>query len=99
MNGVEAMHGIEERSRELSVKIDQHKPGEVTVAVMDRGDGIKPQEVDRIFNAFHTTKSKRLGMGLAICRSIIAAHGGRLWAEANIGHGTTFKFTLPAATS
>jgi signal transduction histidine kinase len=97
MNGMEAMHGIEQRNLELTVKIDHGEQGEVLVAVTDRGTGIKPHELDRVFKAFHTTKSASLGMGLAICRSIIEAHGGRLWAESNIGPGTTFKFTLPAS--
>ena len=96
MNGMEAMTGTEGRSLELTVKIDRAENGEVVVAVTDRGTGINPQELDRVFKAFHTTKSASLGMGLAICRSIIEAHGGRLWAEPNIGPGTTFKFTLPA---
>jgi signal transduction histidine kinase len=96
MNGMEAMTGVEQRSLELSVKIDRGDNADVVVAVTDRGTGIKPPEFDRVFKAFHTTKSASLGMGLAICRSIIEAHGGRLWAEPNIGPGTTFKFTLPA---
>jgi signal transduction histidine kinase len=96
MNGVEAMNGVEQRSLELTVKVDRGENGEVVVAVTDRGMGIKPHELDRVFKAFHTTKSASLGMGLAICRSIIEAHDGRLWAEPNIGPGTTFKFTLPA---
>jgi signal transduction histidine kinase len=96
MNGMEAMNGIEQRSLELTVKIDRVESGEVVVAVTDRGTGIKTPEIDRVFKAFHTTKSASLGMGLAISRSIIEAHGGRLWAESNIGPGTTFKFTLPA---
>ena len=96
MNGMEAMTGVEQRSLELSVKIDRGDNADVVVAVTDRGTGIKAPEFDRVFKAFHTTKSASLGMGLAICRSIIEAHGGRLWAESNIGPGTTFKFTLPA---
>jgi signal transduction histidine kinase len=96
MNGMEAMSGVEQRSLELTVRIDRGENEDVVVAVTDRGTGIKPHELDRVFKAFHTTKSASLGMGLAICRSIIEAHGGRLWAESNIGPGTTFKFTLPA---
>jgi signal transduction histidine kinase len=96
MNGMEAMNGIKQRTLELTVKIDRDEHGGVVVAVSDRGTGIKPHEFDQVFKAFHTTKSASLGMGLAICRSIIEAHGGRLWAESNIGPGTTFKFTLPA---
>jgi len=96
MNGMDAMTGVAERSLELTVKTDRAENGDVSVAVTDRGLGIKPHELDRVFKAFHTTKSAGLGMGLAISRSIIQAHGGRLWAESNIGPGTTFKFTLPA---
>ena len=96
MNGMEAMNGIEQGTLELTVKIDRVESGGVVVAVTDRGTGIKPNELDRVFKAFHTTKNASLGMGLAFCRSIIEAHGGRLWAESNIGPGTTFKFTLPA---
>ena len=96
MNGMEAMSGIEQQTLELTVSIDRGDNGDVVVAVTDRGSGIKPHELDRVFKAFHTTKSASLGMGLAICQSIIEAHGGRLWAESNIGPGTTFKFTLPA---
>jgi len=96
MNGLEAMSGIEDRTLELTVSIDRGESGEVVVAVTDHGTGIKPQELDRVFKAFHTTKSESLGMGLAISRKIIEAHGGQLWAESNIGPGTTFKFTLPA---
>jgi signal transduction histidine kinase len=96
MNSLEAMSGTSEHSLELTVKTDSADNGEVMVAVTDRGPGIKPQEVERVFKAFHTTKDVGMGMGLAISRSIIEAHGGRLWAEPNIGPGTTFKFTLPS---
>jgi signal transduction histidine kinase len=95
MNGLEAMTGITDGTLELTVKTVRAEHGEVMVAVTDRGTGIKPQEIERVFKAFHTTKNVGLGMGLAISRSIIEAHGGRLWAEPNIGPGTTFKFTLP----
>lgn len=96
LNGMDAMTGVEKRELELAVKTDRSEKGEVVVAVTDRGTGIKPNELDSVFKPFHTTKTANLGMGLAICRSIIEAHGGRLWAESNIGPGTTFKFTLPA---
>jgi len=95
LNGMEAMNGVEARGLELSVKTDRSDIGDVLVAVTDRGMGIKTQELDRVFRPFHTTKTANLGMGLAICSSIIEAHGGRLWVEPNIGPGTTFKFTLP----
>jgi signal transduction histidine kinase len=96
LNGMDAMTGVEGRELTLTVKTDRSDKGEVLVAVTDRGTGIKPHELDSVFKAFHTTKTANLGMGLAICRSIIEAHGGRLWAESNIGPGSTFKFTLPA---
>jgi signal transduction histidine kinase len=68
----------------------------VLVAVRDSGPGIDPAHLDRIFKSFYTTKPNGTGIGLSICRSIIDAHGGRLWAEANEPRGTIFQFTLPA---
>jgi signal transduction histidine kinase len=67
------------------------------VAVRDSGPGIDPSHIERVFDTFYTTKSSGMGMGLSICRSIIEAHGGRLWAEPNEPRGTIFQFTLPAA--
>jgi signal transduction histidine kinase len=69
----------------------------VLVAVRDSGPGIDPEHLGRVFEAFYTTKSSGVGMGLSICRSIIDAHGGRLWAEANEPRGAVFQFTLPGA--
>lgn len=94
-NGLEAMTGISDSESELTIKTVRAQNGQVMVAVTDRGSGIKPQEIERVFKAFHTTKNVSMGMGLAVSRSIIEAHGGRLWAEPNIGLGTTFKFTPP----
>ena len=65
------------------------------MAVRDSGPGIDPSDLERVFDAFHTTKSSGMGMGLSICRSIVDAHGGRLWVEANKPCGAVFKFTLP----
>ena len=65
------------------------------VTVRDSGPGLEAKNLDRVFDAFYTTKPQGLGMGLAICRSIIEAHGGRLWATANEGKGATFQFVLP----
>ena len=69
----------------------------ILVAVHDTGPGIAPKQLDRIFNSFYTTKPSGTGMGLAICRSIIDAHGGRLWVEANEPRGAIFQFTVPSA--
>ena len=94
MNGIEAMNGLEDRKAELLVKADV-VDGRVQVTVSDCGIGIDPAKLEQIFKAFHTTKSAGLGMGLAISRSIVESHGGKLWAEPNKPHGATFKFSLP----
>jgi PAS domain S-box-containing protein len=94
-NAMEAMGAVGEGPRELWVSSEQVEPTEVLVAVRDSGPGLGPQDLDRLFEAFYTTKPHGLGMGLAISRSIIEAHGGRLWATPNSGPGTTFQFTLP----
>jgi signal transduction histidine kinase len=73
----------------------QDETHRVLVTVTDSGVGISAENADRLFNAFFTTKSSGMGMVLSICRSIIEAHGGRLWATANVPHGATFQFTLP----
>jgi PAS domain S-box-containing protein len=96
LNAVEAMGSVEAAPRELLISTWQDHKG-VLVAVHDSGPGIDPEQLDRIFNSFYTTKPSGTGMGLSICRSIIDAHGGRLWAEANEPRGTIFQFTLPAA--
>jgi PAS domain S-box-containing protein len=95
MNGIEAMSGIAGRKPELRLKTDRFADG-VMAMVSDCGVGIDPAEIEQIFKPFHTTKSAGMGMGLAISRSIIEAHGGKLWAEPNRHAGATFKFTLPA---
>jgi PAS domain S-box-containing protein len=92
MNGIEAMSA--ERSRELLIRSRQHESDKVLVAVQDSGIGIDPQNLEKIFDAFYTTKSQGMGMGLAISRSIIENHGGKLWAVPNDGPGATFQFTL-----
>jgi PAS domain S-box-containing protein len=94
LNAVEAM-AAESGPRELLISTAQHPSG-VLVAVRDSGPGIEPAHLERVFEAFYTTKSSGVGMGLSICRSIIDAHEGRLWAEANEPRGTIFQFTLPA---
>jgi len=94
LNAVEAMDSVEAGARELLIRTARDHIG-VLVAVRDTGPGIDPMQLERIFEAFYTTKSSGVGMGLAICRSIIVAHGGRLWAEANEPRGAVLQFTLP----
>jgi PAS domain S-box-containing protein len=95
MNGIEAMQSVTDRPRELVIRSRQDETQQVLVSVTDCGVGISAENVDQLFNAFFTTKSGGMGMGLSICRSIIDAHGGRLWAAENVPHGATFQFTLP----
>ena len=94
LNAAEAMGSVEEGPRELLISTEQDQAG-VLVAVRDSGPGIDAEHLDRVFDAFYTTKSSGTGMGLSICRSIIHAHGGKLWAEANEPRGAVFQFTLP----
>ena len=97
LNAVEAMGSVEAGARELSISTEQNRTDGVLVAVGDSGPGIDQEKLERVFEAFYTTKSGGTGMGLSICRSIIDAHGGRLWAEANEPRGAVFQFTLPGA--
>jgi PAS domain S-box-containing protein len=96
LNAVEAMGSVEAAPRELLISTKQGHAG-VLVAVRDSGPGILAEHLDRVFNSFYTTKPSGTGMGLSICRSIVDAHGGRMWAEANEPRGAIFQFTLPAA--
>jgi C4-dicarboxylate-specific signal transduction histidine kinase len=98
MNGIEAMRSVTDRTRELVIGSLQETQ-QVLVSVTDRGVGISTEIADRLFNPFFTTKSGGMGMGLAICRSIMEGHGGRLWATADVPHGATFQFTLPVSTN
>ena len=95
LNAVEAMGSVEAKPRDLLISTEQDHTG-VLVAVHDSGPGLDSSHLERVFDAFYTTKSSGTGMGLSICRSIIDAHGGRLWAEANEPRGAIFQFTLPA---
>jgi PAS domain S-box-containing protein len=96
VNGMEAMATVRDRARVLIVRTQSHEADGVLVAIEDAGVGIKPENTDRLFSAFYTTKPDGLGMGLSIVRSIIEAHGGRVWASPNAGPGVTFQFTLSA---
>jgi PAS domain S-box-containing protein len=96
LNAAEAMGSVEEGARDLIISTEQGQSG-VLVTVRDSGPGIDPAHLDRVFDAFYTTKSSGTGMGLSICRSIIEAHGGKLWVEANEPHGAVFQFTLPTS--
>jgi PAS domain S-box-containing protein len=96
LNAVEAMASVYLGARELLISTERNPTNGVIVAVRDSGPGIDPEIRERIFEAFYTTKSSGVGMGLSICRSIIETHGGRLWADANEPRGALFQFTLPA---
>jgi signal transduction histidine kinase len=97
LNAIEAMGSVEAGAREVTISTEQNQRDDVLVAVRDSGPGIGPEQVERVFEAFYTTKPSGTGLGLSICRSIIDAHGGRLWAEANEPRGAAFRFTLPGA--
>jgi signal transduction histidine kinase len=96
MNGVQAMASVTDRVRVLTIRTELRESDEVLVAVEDVGIGTEPEGLDRLFNAFYTTKSDGMGMGLSICRSIVEAHRGEVWASRNIGPGMTFQFTVSA---
>jgi signal transduction histidine kinase len=95
MNGIEAMSAVTDRSRDLLIRSCHYESDKVLVAVQDSGTGLETESLDHLFEAFFTTKPKGMGMGLAISRSIIEAHGGRLWAAPNDGPGVTVEFALP----
>jgi len=97
LNAVEAMSSDEEGARELSIRTEQSQTGGVLVEVRDSGPGIDREYLERVFEPFYTTKTSGVGMGLSICRSIIVAHGGRLWVDVNKPRGAVFRFTLPVA--
>ena len=96
VNGMQAMTTVRDRDRVLIMRTQPHQSDRVLVTIEDVGVGIKPENADRLFSAFYTTKPDGLGMGLSICRSIIEAHGGRVWASPRVGPGMTFQFTISA---
>ena len=101
VNSIEAMNKVPEDGRQLFIEAQAHRSGDksfVLITVTDSGIGLKAEDLARLFEAFYTTKAEGMGMGLAISRSIVEAHGGRLWATPNTGIGATFQFTLPVQT-
>ena len=98
-NASDAMSGVEDRPRVLVIRTDRGEGDFVRLTVQDTGAGITPQEMERLFDAFYTTKSDGMGMGLSVSRSIVENHGGSLWATPNNGPGATFSFSIPCAAN
>jgi C4-dicarboxylate-specific signal transduction histidine kinase len=96
VNAIQSMSGVEDGNRELHISTVSIEPEGVCVAVRDTGHGLRPESLPRLFEPFYTTKPDGMGMGLSICRSIIEAHGGRLWATGCEPRGALFQFTIPA---
>jgi C4-dicarboxylate-specific signal transduction histidine kinase len=96
VNAIQSMSGVEDGNRELQISTVSIEPEGVCVAVRDTGHGLRPESLPRLFEPFYTTKPDGMGMGLSICRSIIEAHGGRLWATRCEPRGALFQFTIPA---
>jgi signal transduction histidine kinase len=94
MNGIDAMKDAD-GTRELTIQSQRGEDGQVLISVTDTGVGLPPQQSEKIFNAFFTTKTHGIGMGLRISRSIVESHGGRMWAADNTPRGARFYFTLP----
>jgi two-component system sensor kinase FixL len=98
LNAFDAMHGSDASNhRAVVLKIMRIDDRMLKVSVTDAGHGLSAENIERVFDAFYTTKSDGLGMGLSISRSIVEAHGGQLWAENNLRRGMTFSFTIPVA--
>ena len=97
VNAIEATADAEvQPPRQIRIRSTRQSDGQLVVRVEDSGTGLDPTSVEKVFEAFYTTKAEGLGLGLSICRSIIEAHGGRLWAAANSPRGSVFSFSLPA---
>jgi signal transduction histidine kinase len=99
LNAVQAMSGVSERSRELLISTEREASGGLLVTVQDSGPGLSPESFDRLFDAFYTTKASGMGIGLSICRSIVEAHGGQIWASRDVGRGATVQFTIPLSSA
>jgi signal transduction histidine kinase len=95
INAVEAMSTMREGSRELLICTEKAESNSALVAIRDSGPGLAPKIIDRLFEAFYTTKVHGMGIGLSVCRYLVEAHGGRIWAGANEPRGAVFQFTLP----
>ena len=95
INAIDAMRTVDVGPRELTISTAMSEPGAVLMTVRDSGPGIAPENIERLFEPFYTTKASGMGMGLSICHSIVEAHGGRLWASANVTRGVSFQFTVP----
>jgi signal transduction histidine kinase len=96
VNAVQATGAVTDGTREVHITTSQTEPNEVCLGVQDTGPGLSPESLPRLFEPFYTTKPNGMGMGLSICRSIIEAHGGRLWATPCEPQGALFQFTVPA---
>jgi FixJ family two-component response regulator/signal transduction histidine kinase len=99
LNALEAMSGVDDRPRRLVISTERDAGDHVRLTVLDSGTGFHPRDLDRLFEAFYTTRTDGMGMGLAISRSIIESHQGRLWAAPNEGPGATFSFSIPRSPS
>jgi signal transduction histidine kinase len=95
-NAIQSMSGVEDGNRELHISTASIEPEGVCVVVRDTGPGLRSQSLPRLFEPFYTTKPDGMGMGLSICRSIVEAHGGRLWATSCEPRGALFQFRVPA---
>jgi signal transduction histidine kinase len=95
LNASDAMSSIDDRPRQLVIRTEREEDDRVRLSVQDAGAGFKPQDEDRLFDAFYTAKSGGMGMGLSVSRSIIESHHGRLWAALNDGPGAKFSFSIP----
>jgi signal transduction histidine kinase len=98
LNASDAMSGVDDRPRQLVIRTERQEDDRVRLSVQDTGVGLEPQALDRLFEAFYTTKSGGMGIGLSVSRSIIDSHQGRLWAAPNDGPGATFSFSIPRGT-
>jgi signal transduction histidine kinase len=94
-NACDAVHEVDDRPREILIRTSRDEDDRVGLSVRDSGVGFGPDGADRLFVAFHTTKSDGMGIGLSVCRSIIENHRGRIWAASNEGPGVTFSFSIP----